>query len=174
MIKVKSLSIWIFSVLLLVLTIVGAMAFEGGSVELENVYLSGDSLKVEYVPVLNGSGLVVCEVFVENQSYISNIISAPNKLNRISEDDSFAEGDYLFMMRCEQDDVLVESKSVLLRFTESEELIDENNDSEKKSFLNNPSEVFFTVIILVAAFIIVKSLIPKNDKKKNKRLRRFA
>lgn len=176
MVKFKSLSIWIFSALLLLVTIMGAMAVEDDRVDLKSVYLKDDLLRIEYEPVISGVGLVVCEVLINDEPYVSNVISTPNKLNRISEDDVFAEGEYLFFMRCMQEDKVAVSGTYLLKFVDDGESSKNVNDEEdkKKGFLNNPGEVFFTLIILVAAFIIIKSLIPKTDKRKNKRLRRFA
>lgn len=171
--KFKLLSVWLFSALLLVITIIGAMAVEDGSVDLKQVYLEDDLLKIEYEPVFNNNALVVCEVLIDNTSYINNIISVPNKVNRISEVDSFDEGEYLFLMRCVQNELLFESTPYLLKFTD-DVVSEDAEEIEKKSFLNDPKGVFFTLIVLVAAIIIIKSLTPKVDKKKNKRLRRFA
>lgn len=158
------------------ITIVGALAAPGDGVDLKKIYVEEGELKIEYVPVVNGSGLVSCSVLIDNNTFISNVISSPNKLNRISQVSNFAEGEYEFKISCVQDNVVYVSGLYLLKFTDDPGVVVpvKENDGVKTSFFSNKKEVFFTVIVLIAAFIIIKSLIPKVDKKKNKRLRRFA
>lgn len=165
-------------IVMLMLTISGAMASEGSYVDLKKVYLSNGDLFFEYVPVTTKDGLVVCEMFFDEDILLSNIVSTPNKLNRIfKEDVNFAEGVYSFFVRCLVEDFVFESEGVMLSFgngVTSEGDVSGEGVEVSESFLSDTSNLIFLVVVFLAAFILINSLRPKRDVKKNKRLRRFA
>lgn len=170
--KVISLSVAFVMLVITMLSAATAIS-ENSSVSISEIYFEGDDLVVEYLPVFDSVNLVVCEFVLDDQIFVTNIISTNSKVNKLSEYQDLEEGLYSFFIYCESGSLSAESEEVMLRvtgevFDETEEITDEE-DKESRSF----NDLFYFLIILIALVLMIRGLRPKTSKKKNKRLKRF-
>ena len=144
------------------------------AIEVEEIIFTKSYVDIVYTPMVSDSGLISCDLVINEESVLRNVFATGNRENEIKYDASFESGEYEVELVCNQGEIrfLSDVYVVELDVESKEEPSENKKDSETIDI--SSSDVFFIVVVGIALFLLFKKRGGKVDKNRNKRLRRFS